>query len=322
MEFDEKLINCIKTCLNNISSLSNLAINLSNDEVKKEIAKENEDSKNQKIAQKTNFEIIVNSIITLLGDDKFNIEKSVSPKGCPFCKNQSSSFDLNYIKINLDNYIGNNFSLEEFCRPVRGESYCRKCKKNINVEYNFANFPEILIIILGSKSYNKSFYYNYRLNLLNNNSKASPYVLKSLIGQIDDLKFKSFLFDKERDFDNNNEQYKNIFSCPTILFYEGPKRPNNEKGEYLQNNYLGAMDEEDNDDLITIYFNFVKHDKKIYLDINKNEKFKKAIIQLKEKHNWLKQIRNLKFYFNNKEVDNNKTLVENGITDNSVINII
>lgn len=322
ISLDENLIKCIKNCLSNVSSFSNLARNLSDNEIKKEITKEKEVSKNNKIVQKNNFEIIANSIITLLGDDKFNIEKSVSPKGCPFCKKQSSSFILNYIKINLDYYAGNNFFLEEFCRPVRGDTHCRGCKKNINLEYNFANFPEILIIILGAKSYNKSFYYNYRLNLLNNNNKTSSYVLKSLIGQIDDLKFQSFLFDKERDFDNDYEQYKNIFSCPTILFYEGPKRANKEKGEYLQNDYLEGMDEEDNNDNITIYFNFVKYDKKVYLDINKNEKFLKAITELKEKHNWLKQISNLKFYFNNKEVNNNKTLSENGITDNSVINII
>ena len=74
-----------------------------------------------------------------------------------------------------------------------------------------------------------------------------------------------------------------------------------------------------NNNIITIYFNFVKNNKKIYLDINKNEKFKNAVDELKEKYNWLKNIRNLKFSFNNKIVNNNKTLTENGIVDGSEI---
>ena len=51
-KFNENLINWIKTCLNIISSLSNLAKKLSDNEVKREIAKENEGSKNQKIIKK------------------------------------------------------------------------------------------------------------------------------------------------------------------------------------------------------------------------------------------------------------------------------
>jgi len=37
--------------------------------------------------------------------------------------------------------------------------------------------------------------------------------------------------------------------------------------EYLQNDDLREIDEEDNDDNITIYFNFVKYDKKFYLEL-------------------------------------------------------
>ena len=58
--------------------------------------------------------------------------------------------------------------------------------------------------------------------------------------------------------------------------------------EYLQNDDLREIDEEDNDDNITIYFNFVKYDKKFNLEINSNKKFKKAITELKEKYNCLK----------------------------------
>ena len=330
ISLDENLINCIKNCLSNVTSFSNLARNLSDNEIRKEIKKENDESMNQTIAKRNNFEIIINSIITLLGDDKFKIEKTISPKQCPFCQNQLfSTFNLKYIKVNLDNYLGETFSLEEFCSPIKGENQCRKCKKTINIEYNFTFLPEILVIILGSKSYNKIFEYKYKTILnytkKNNSNTNSEYVLKSLIGQIDELRFKPFLFNNEQDFNNNSEQNKDIFSCPTILFYEGPKMPHNEEDEYLQSDYLEYVPQQmnnnniNNNNIITIYFNFVKNNKKIYLDINKNEKFKNAIDELKEKYNWLKTMRNLKFYFNNRLVDNNKTLTENGIMDSSEI---
>lgn len=329
VNLDENLINCIKECLSNVSSFSNLVSHLSDNEIRKEIKKENEESKNQTIARRNKFEIIINSIITLLGDDKFKIEKTISPKVCPFCQNQYfSTFNLKYIKVNLDNYLGETFSLEEFCRPIKGENQCRKCKKTINIEYNFTLLPEILVVILGSKSYNKVFEYKYKSTLnytkKNNSNTNSEYILKSLIGQLDELKYKSFLFTNEKNFSNYYKQNEDIFSSPTILFYEGPKMSHNEDAEYLQSDYLGYMPQQVNDNInnnniITIYFNFVKYDKKIYLDINKNEKFNKAIDELKEKYNWLKKFKYLKFYFNNNTVDNNKTLSENGIIDSSEI---
>ena len=330
VSLDDNLINCIKVCLSNVSSFSNIARNLSDNEIRKEIKKEDDESKKQTIATRNNFEIIINSIITLLGDDKFKIEKTTSPKQCPFCQNIIySTFNLKYIKVNLDYYLGETFSLEEFCRPIKGENPCRKCKKTINVEYNFTFLPEILIIILGSKSYNKVFEYKYKTILnytkKNNSNNNSEYVLKSLIGQIDELRFKPFLFNNEIDFNNNYKQNEDIFSCPTILFYEGPKTSHNEDDEYLQNDYLGYMPQQpnnnnlNNNNIITIYFNFIKNNKKIYLDINKNEKFNKAIDELKEKYNWLKNMRNLKFTFNDRIVNNYKTLTENGIVDGSEI---
>ena len=58
--------------------------------------------------------------------------------------------------------------------------------------------------------------------------------------------------------------------------------------EYLQNDDLRELDEEDNDDNITIYFNFVKYDKKFYLELIRIKNSKKAITELKEKYNWFK----------------------------------
>ena len=64
VSLDENLINCIKICLSNVSSFSNLARNLSDNEIRKEIKKENEELQNKTIAKRKKLEIITNSIIT------------------------------------------------------------------------------------------------------------------------------------------------------------------------------------------------------------------------------------------------------------------
>ena len=328
---EDKLINCIKECLSNVSSFQNIARQASNDAIKKRIKVENEQSRNEEIYKKNNFEIILNSVIAILGEDKFKIEKIIVPDNCPFCKNcpRFSPYNINYIKINLDNYVGNDFYLKDFTKKSFGDWKCSNCQKGIKTEYNITYLPEILVIILGSKSQNKKLYYEFKTKLTyldkknNNNIKSNEYILKSLIGQIDDLEFKPFLFRNEIEFKSNFPQNENIFSSPTILFYEGPKKPLNEQGEYLENEYLRDEPNNDNDDnLITIFFNFDRHKKKIYIEIDKNEKFSNAIEELKEKYEWLNNLKNLKYYFNGKPLDNNKTLIQNGLQDNSEINII
>ena len=323
---DDKLINCIKDSLSNCSSQS-FSKNLSNNEIKKRIKEENDQLRNEDIYKKNNFEVVVNSVITILGEDKFKTVRILYPDKCQFCKNNilSSPFDVNYIKINLDDYLGNDFDLKDFIKTLKGEQKCINCQKFIKVEHYITYLPEILVIILGSKSQNKKLNYEYRtklsyLDIKNNNSiKSSEYVLKSLIGQIDELEFKPFIFRNERDFNNEYAQNENIFSSPTILFYEGPKKPFNEQGEYLEDEYL--RDEPINANQITLYFNFEKHKKKIYIEIDKNVKFKTAIDELKEKYDWLNNLGNLKYYFNKKPLDNNKTLAQNGLQDNSEIYI-
>ena len=79
---DENLINCVQECLSKVSCFSNIAKNLSKSEIKKIIKKENlEANKDEKrIIKKNNFEIITNSVISMLGNDKFKTEKTSSPE--------------------------------------------------------------------------------------------------------------------------------------------------------------------------------------------------------------------------------------------------
>lgn len=328
--FEDNLINCIQNCLSNIPSFSTLAKHLSIDEIKKNIKKEQlQSEEKQRIIKKNTFQMIVNSIISVLGNDRFKIEKAIFPQNCPFCQyGVHNSFDINYVAINLSNYLGEEFDLKEFIRPIKGEAKCRKCKKNIDSEIAFTLLPEILIVVLGAKSENKFFSYDYSSSFQyydknNNRTINCNYILKALIGQTEILKFKPFLFNNETSFNNYFEQNKDIFTNPTILFYEGPRKVNSEDNEYLEPDDLENEDNDvnDNNNLITIYFIFTENGKKIYLDYDPNEKFSKAVEELKEKYIWLKSFKNMKFYLGDKILDGNKTLAENGIQDNSEINI-
>ena len=328
---DDNLINCIQDCLSNVSSLTTIAKNLSIIEIKKLIKKENLEVNNnkQQIIKKNVFEIIVNSVLGVLGTSKFKIEKTFSPQKCPSCNgNQLNPFEINYVKINLDNYFGTEFDLDEFIKPIKGEAKCRKCKKKIKSEFNFTLLPEILMIILGAKPGNKYFRYKYNhtFKYLNKNNNNNPtecnYILKGLIGQMSLLKYKSFLFNNEAMFKNEYERNNDIFSNPTILFYEGPKKKYNEDNEYLEPDEIYLEENINNDNTITVYFNFEKYEKKVYVNIGINEKFSKAISELKEKYMWLRHLKNLKFYLNKKLLDENKTLAENGIQADSFIDIV
>ena len=76
-----------------------------------------------------------------------------------------------------------------------------------------------------------------------------------------------------------------------------------------------------NNDLITIYFNF-QNEKQIYIDIDKNTKFREVINQLTEKYEWLSSVRIKCFMLKGIEINEDKSCEENGIEDSSKIDII
>ena len=71
--------------------------------------------------------------------------------------------------------------------------------------------------------------------------------------------------------------------------------------------------------MICLLFNFKEYNKEIYLDIYENEIFSNVIKELKIKYSWLNDLKNLKFSFNNREIDKNKKLKEIGLKDSSKI---
>ena len=88
------------------------------------------------------------------------------------------------------------------------------------------------------------------------------------------------------------------------------------------NNNFNNQEQEDDKDIIFITFTF-KKGKQIFLDINKNQTFQNAITQLEDKYEWLKNIKNRKYTFNNKIIENyNQTLTQLKIEESSNIIIL
>jgi len=76
-----------------------------------------------------------------------------------------------------------------------------------------------------------------------------------------------------------------------------------------------------NDNEIFLYFSF-KNGKELYLDVKESFSFNQVIEQLNEKYLWLNNI-NIKGYkFHHKKIDLDKSLKENKLEDNSMIEII
>lgn len=324
-DLEKILINEVKKCLSNTKHFKNVSNNIDSEDVKSYM-KKLQSEKSAEIRERNIYETIIDSITVLLGSDKFKFAKTFK-QHCQYCQNfNSSSSEKRYLKINLENYSGEEFNINEFFEPLQSEWRCKSCKKNIVSEFYFHSLPEILIIILGAKGEEKALDYKYKENFQftnkNNRPEGINYALKALIGQISKYEFKSYIFRNEREFKNIFEGNKTIFSYPTILFYEGDKMisGNDEDSDYLDPNEM--PERKQGARKIMIYFNFRFEKKQIYLEIENNEKFGNAIIALKEKYSWLKRMRNLRFLFGSKNLDENKTLQENGLEDNSEIDII
>ena len=89
-------------------------------------------------------------------------------------------------------------------------------------------------------------------------------------------------------------------------------------------NQLNKIPEE-SEDTIFITFTFLKNKRQIYLDVDRKIKFSDAVNMLMNKYEWLKTMKNLRYSFNNKNIDKtkfNQTLLEIGIDESSDIHIL
>ena len=117
----------------------------------------------------------------------------------------------------------------------------------------------------------------------------------------------------------NKNINKNIDSCIDNKFLEKNKSPkseiNNKNQDKINNIYNKEKDKEIN--LIFLIIN-----KELNLDVKENIIFKEVIKKLFSKFLWLKYINKIDFRFNGKVIDKNKTVKENGLKDNSNIELL
>ena len=128
--FMSNLIDCIKKLLGEFPSLYGKVWNLSIEE----IISINESLKfesmyNQIITEKNFYELILDPFLLALDKDKFRIEKTLFSQKCTSCENSIiESLEMDYLTINLNNYLGKEFSLDDFTQSSKGESICQICK--------------------------------------------------------------------------------------------------------------------------------------------------------------------------------------------------
>ena len=120
---------------------------------------------------------------------------------------------------------------------------------------------------------------------------------------------------------NNKSQINNIQQQQL-----NPNQNNNINSNIPDDNNIQSEDEyiseENNPDLIFIKFAFKKV-KQIYIDVDKNSKFKDVLFQLEDKYEWLKDIQNKYYIFNDKKIEDfNQNIFELGIKDSSDIFIL
>ena len=89
-----------------------------------------------------------------------------------------------------------------------------------------------------------------------------------------------------------------------------------------ENNNSDRENNQEKEELIFVTFTFKKNKKQIYIDVDKNETFRGALIILEDKYDWLKTIPNIRYTFKNKIIrasDYGKKLCQLGIDEYSDI---
>jgi len=122
--------------------------------------------------------------------------------------------------------------------------------------------------------------------------------------KINDISKKESQNEKENKLKDSNSKENNKINIE--------KKNNNKKFEDKSKK---------NDKEIFLYFSF-KNGKELYLDVKESFSFNQVINQLNEKYLWLKNIKIKGYKFSHKKIYQDKSVKENKLEDNSMIEII
>jgi len=129
-----------------------------------------------------------------------------------------------------------------------------------------------------------------------------------------------------QNFINQNNSYNamnnnNFSNMNNMNFINNNMNKNN--NNYNQNNIIQNQNQNNTnyniDGIIWLTFTFPAYNKDICIDFNENETFNKVIDKLKKKYIYLNRLKDLKFVYNNKEIDGNRTVKQNGLNESNKI---
>jgi len=123
---------------------------------------------------------------------------------------------------------------------------------------------------------------------------------------------------------NNNQNNNNKVINNNIPNYNNFYNFNNNQINMINNfnqNYINQNQNNTNynNKIVLLTFTFPVYEKDLHIEINENLNFSKVIDELKKKYIYLKELKDLRFFLNNKEIDNKKTVKENGLNDSNKI---
>jgi hypothetical protein len=184
---------------------------------------------------------------------------------------------------------------------------------------------------------NNSINDNLNINIIQNNNNDNNIhdnLNNNMIQNNDMIHQSSSFIQNANNSLNNNIIINDNFNNSIIINYNRNSNindsSNNINNNMINNNYnqnYNIKNQNQNlndinsnlDGIVCLIFTFPAYNKDIYIDIDENETFNKVIEELKEKYMWLKKLNDLQFKCNNKEINGNKTVKENGLNDSNKI---
>ena len=215
--------------------------------------------------------------------------------------NNSSLYNINFPNKNKNNFILNNNDSTILINN-NNKSFNYIDNDDSRITRNKLNFKLDNSNMINSQ------------NLQNNNSLTSL----CLNSPKKEIKKINYIINNKNNLSNfmiqpNNKYTSNVHKNNNINLYKN-------YNQISYNNIMSKKNEKENKE-ITLYFKF-KNGKELYLDVKENYIFQEVINQLENKYLSIKNLNIIDYRFNGKTISKTKTVEENGLKNNSYIDII
>ena len=151
-------------------------------------------------------------------------------------------------------------------------------------------------------------------NNININNKSNMNNMNNMFNNINMNNFNNIIYNNAI----NNMLKINLNSKTGNNQINNQQINNNNNNNINNNKEIDDYFEEDDDkNPLFVTFTIEKDNKQIYLDVHEDMKFKEVKNKLENKYNWLQKIKDRTYYFKHKKIDENETLKNLRILDNS-----